>query len=244
MSQSEVTMPNVPEQGDPMSHDTHNVRMNSPLCSALSSKRARAALLVSAVASAALAISSSPAVASQIIGFSYDRPVEITNSFSGLKADVMWASTARYAGVFLWPNNTSRSQEFDALRLRSQVPAGGVYFRLRARHSGLCLALDARDSSYRNGTAVIQRECDWGLKSSYWRVRTVGDSEHCDGDVCSSTSAVYPTLQNFYTGKCLDARNAGGGRPPTRAVLQQWSCIGTGDDWNAGNQMFSVRNVR
>ena len=35
--------------------------------------------------------------------------VEVTNIRSGLKADVMWASTAPYQGVFLWPNNTSAS---------------------------------------------------------------------------------------------------------------------------------------
>lgn len=201
--------------------------------------RSRAALLVAGVASVALIIPSSPAVASQIIGFSYDRPVEITNSFSGLKADVMWASTAPYAGAFLWPNNTSRSQEFDALK------SDGRYFRLRARHSGLCLALGARASSYRrNGRPVIQQGCNPDLQSSYWRVRGVGDSQRCDGNTCTSTSGIYPILQNRDTDKCLDAGNARGGRPPARAVLQQWSCIGTVDDWNAGNQLFSVRNVR
>ncbi len=221
-----------------MSHNPHNERMTSRLRPALSNKRTRAALLVATVASAALMIPSSPAVSSQIAGFSFNRPVEITNSFSGLRADVMWASNARYTGVFLWPNNASQSQEFDALG------TGGAYFRLRARHSGQCLALDARGGNYRNGTPVIQRECNANLQSSYWRVRTVGDRVRCDGDTCTSNSAVSPTLQNRYTGKCLDARNSSGGRPPARAVLQQWSCIGTADDWNAGNQLFSVRNVR
>jgi hypothetical protein len=217
-------------------------RMTSQEPPARSSKRPRAALLAT-VASAALMLPAGPAFSSTIPGFSYDRPVEIRNSFSTLRADVMWASTASYAGVFLWPNNTSRSQEFDALR------ANGTWFRLRARHSGLCLALDARVQPYRNGTPVIQRQCNPDLRSSYWRVRTVGDRPICDGDTCTTTSAVYPTLQNRYgssnaTRKCLDARNPPGGRPPTRAVLQQWSCIGTADDWNAGNQLFSVRNVR
>ncbi len=221
-----------------MSHDTHNTRRTRRLRPALPSKSARAALLVSALTSAALMILSSPAAASQIIGFSYGSPVEITNTRSGLKADVMWASTDRFAGLFLWQNNASRSQEFDALR------ADGGYFRLRARHSGQCLALDSRAPTYRNGTPVIQRPCDASLKSSYWRVRTVGDRPICDGDVCSTTSAVYPTLQNRYTGRCLDAANSRGGRPPQRAVLQQWSCIGSADVWNTGNQLFSVRNVR
>jgi hypothetical protein len=222
-----------------MSHDTHNVRMDSPRRSALSSKLARTGLLVSAVASAALAISSSPAVASQIIGFSYDRPVEITNSFSGLKADVMWASTARYQGVFLWRNNSSASQEFDLLK------SGGGYFRIRARHSGQCLMLDGRGGTYRNGTPVIQfPNCAEGRRSAEWRVSYVGDATHCDGDVCTSTSGIYPVLINRYTNKCLDAANSPGGRPPERAVLQQWTCIRTADDWNAGNQLFGIRNVR
>jgi len=115
---------------------------------------------------------------------------------------------------------------------------------VRRACGGQCLALDARGGNYRNGTPVIQRECNADLQSSYWRVRTVGDRVRCDGDTCTSNSAAYPTLQNRYTGKCLDARNSRGGRPPARAVLQQWSCIGTADDWNAGNQLFSVRNVR
>ncbi len=218
-------------------HDMHDEQMTSQQRPARSSKRARG-VLVAAVASAALMIPSSPAVASQIPGFSYNRPVEITNSFSGLRADVMWASTAPDTGVFLWPNNPSRSQEFDAFG------RGGGYFRLRARHSGLCLALDAREGTYRNGTPVIQRGCNPDRRSSHWRVRTVGDRVRCDGDTCTTTSGVYPTLQNRYTGMCLDARNSRGGRPLTRALLQQWSCIGTRDDWNAGNQLFSVRNVR
>lgn len=216
----------------------HNLRTTCRLRPARASKSARAALLASAVASAALMISSSPASASQSPpAFSYGRPVEITNTFSRLKVDVMWASTDLLAGVFLWPNNTSRSQEFDALR------AGGDYFRLRARHSGQCLALDPRRPDYRNGTPVIQRPCDASVKSSYWRVRNVGDGASCDGDVCSTNTLVYPTLQNRYTGRCLDAGNSRGGRPPQRAVLQQWSCIGSADAWNTGNQLFSVSNL-
>jgi hypothetical protein len=211
--------------------------LTNELRAALSRNRARAALLVGAVASTALLIPSSAAIASQLPGFSFDRPVEITNSSSRLEVDVMWASTAPYQGVFLWPENTSRSQEFDLLR------SSDGYFRIRARHSQQCLMLDARQSTYRNGTPVIQHpKCD--RKSAEWRVRTVGDKTRCDGDTCTSTSGIYPTLQNRYTNRCLDATNPSGGRPPGRAVLQQWTCIRTADDWNAGNQLFSIRNVR
>jgi Ricin-type beta-trefoil lectin domain-like len=72
--------------------------------------------------------------------------VEITNLRSGLKVDVMWASKRRYQGVFLWPNNTSASQEFDLLY------SDDVYFRIRARHSGQCLMLDWHAGRYTNGT--------------------------------------------------------------------------------------------
>ena len=90
--------------------------------------------------------------------------VEITNIRSGLKADVMWASTAPYQGVFLWPNNTSASQEFDLL------DSGGGYFRIRARHSGQCLMLDWRGGSYMNGTRVIQYpHCNAGYSPAEWR---------------------------------------------------------------------------
>ena len=75
--------------------------------------------------------------------------VRITNLRSGLHADVMWASTAQYQGVFLWPTNGSASQKFDLL------DSGGGYFRIRARHSGQCLMLDWRQGNY-NGTKIIQ----------------------------------------------------------------------------------------
>lgn len=205
---------------------------------ALSRKRARAALLVAAVASAALTIPSSPAVASQIIGFSFSRPVDVTNTRSSLKIDVMWASSAPLQGLFLWPNNPSKSQEFDAL------DSGGGYFRLRARHSRQCLDLDGR-GGYRNGTRVLQySECGAGRRSAEWRVSYVGDQTTCTGDVCTSTSGIYPILRNRATNKCLDAANPNGRRPPQRAILQVWTCIRTAGDWNAGNQLFSVQNVR
>jgi hypothetical protein len=76
--------------------------------------------------------------------------VEITNLRSGLKADVMWASTQPFQGVFLWRNNASASQEFDLL------DSGNGFFRIRARHSGQCLMLDWRGGTYTNGTRVIQ----------------------------------------------------------------------------------------
>jgi hypothetical protein len=47
-------------------------------------------------------------------------------------------------------------------------------------------------------------------------------------------------LVNRRTRKCLDADNPAGGKPRTQAILQQWTCIRTSDDWNAGNQLFQI----
>jgi Ricin-type beta-trefoil lectin domain-like len=202
----------------------------------------RLALTVAAVACAALAVPATGA-ASQIPGFDPNRPVEITNQYSGLKADVMWASQNAFQGAFLWRNNASASQEFDML------PSGGGYYRIRARHSGQCLMLDWRSGRTGNGTAVIQYPaCDAGYAPAEWRVGTVGNASQCwienGEELCSSTSAVYPILINRHSGRCLDAHNPSGGRPGEQAVLQQWTCIRTADDWNTGNQLFSIRNPR
>jgi len=163
--------------------------------------------------------------------------VEVTNLRSGLRADVMWASTAPYQGVFLWPNNTSASQEFDLLD-----SGDGRTFQIRARHSGLCLMLDFRQGPYTNGTRVIQYRCDSGYRSLYWYRSWVSPRVTCDGDTCTTTGVQYPVLKNAYTRKCLDADNGAGGAPPRQAVLQQWTCIQSSDDWNAGNQLWRLGN--
>jgi hypothetical protein len=163
--------------------------------------------------------------------------VEISNLSSGLRMDVMWASTAPYQGVFLWPNNTSASQEFDLL------DSGGGYFRIRARHSGQCLMLDWRGGSYVNGTAIIQYPyCNAGYAPAEWRRGWVGYPPQCVGDVCTTKGTQYPVLINRRTNRCLDARNPAGGKPPVQAVLQQWDCIRWVTDWNAGNQMWRFGN--
>jgi len=196
----------------------------------LSARRSRAALLATALISAALLAPVAAHAADQ-------NRVEITNLRSGLKADVMWASTAAYQGVFLWPNNTSASQEFDLL------DSGGGYFRIRARHSGQCLMLDWRGGTYTNGTRVIQYPyCNAGYSPAEWRRGWVSSAPNCSGDTCTSTGTSYPVLINRRTGRCLDADNANGGAPRAQAVLQQWDCIRTADDWNAGNQLWRIGN--
>jgi hypothetical protein len=166
--------------------------------------------------------------------------VEITNLRSGLKVDVMWASKRRYQGVFLWPNNTSASQEFDLLY------SDDVYFRIRARHSGQCLMLDWHAGRYTNGTRVVQSPgaCKAGYRPGEWRRGWVRSAPICDSDSCQSTSAEYPVLINRRTGRCLDAANPAGGKPRPQAILQQWDCIRYADDWNAGNQLWRFGNEK
>jgi len=143
---------------------------------------------------------------------------------------VMWASTAEYQGVFLWPDNDSYSQEFERL------DSGGGYFRLKARHSGQCLMLDWRDGYY-DGTPVIQYPyCEAGYAGSEWREDWVYTSRGPNGYPQSVS-----VLVNRATGKCLDADNPAGEYPPMESVLQQWDCITTAEDWNADNQDWSLR---
>jgi hypothetical protein len=162
--------------------------------------------------------------------------VRITNLRSGLHADVMWASTAAYQGVFLWPTNGSLSQKFDLL------DSGGGYFRIRARHSSQCLMIDWRQGNY-NGTKIIQYPyCSAGYAPGEWRRGWVSYPPQCSGNVCSSNGTQSPVLINRYSGRCLDANNGSSAPPPAQAVLQQWDCIRWASDWNAGNQLWKIGN--
>ena len=159
---------------------------------------------------------------------------ELVNTASRLRADVMWASTAATAGVFLWPDNTSGSQEFRML----SSPDGFV--RLQAVHSGQCLMLDWRGGSYVNGTPIVQHpDCSAGYAPAQWRLREVPKAPCTKGPpyYCGFTDTKQ-VLVNRRTGRCLDAANGAGGRPPARAVLQQWDCVTRDDAWNIGNQAW------
>ncbi|MGW4382471.1 RICIN domain-containing protein [Kitasatospora sp. NPDC004531] len=151
---------------------------------------------------------------------------ELVNARTGLRADVMWASTAAYTGVFLWPDNTSASQEYELL------DSGNGYFRIKARHSGQCLMLDWRSGTYSNGTPVIQYPyCDAGYAPAEWSRDWVGHP--C---TCFPTTMI---LKNRATGRCLDAA-APSGTPAQQAPLQQWDCITTDDVWNTANQSWNL----
>src|SRR4051794_35498884 len=154
-----------------------------PSLRCLSTRRSRAALGATALVAAALILPAAAAHAANRYR------VEITNLRSGLKADVMWASRAPFQGVFLCPNNTSASQEFDLL------DSGGGYSRIRARHSGQCLMLDWRGGTYTNGTRVIQYpHCGGGYAPSEWRRGWVGFAPTRDCGARTTTRATDPGL--------------------------------------------------
>jgi hypothetical protein len=164
---------------------------------------------------------------------------EIVNNASGLRADVMWASTDRFQGVFLWPDNDSASQEF-SLEYFS-APNGGsrrLSFHIRAAHSGQCLMLDWRSGSYENGTRVIQypacQDLDY-LPSQWYHSWVLGN---CNVAWQDCQLGWHEVIVNRATDKCLDSANPRGGAPGPQAVLQQWDCIGSPDQWNAGNQFW------
>ncbi|MGX4733395.1 RICIN domain-containing protein [Kitasatospora griseola] len=153
---------------------------------------------------------------------------KLVNVRTGLRADVIWGQTASYTGVFLWPDNTSLSQQYELL------DSGNGYFRIKALHSGQCLMLDWRAGTYSNGTPVIQYPyCDAGYAPSEWRTAWVG---HTCPTLCFPMTMV---IKNRATGRCLDA-NAPSGTPGEQAVLQQWDCIPSDDYWNTANQSWNL----
>jgi hypothetical protein len=163
--------------------------------------------------------------------------VEIINTFSHLRADVMWASQSAFQQVFLWPDNTSASQEFDLL------DSGNGFFRIRARHSGQCLMLDGRGGPYSNGTPIVQYpDCGAGYAPAEWQLRFLpAPTDDCPENICTSSSGPDLTvLVNRATGRCLDSDNGAGGTPPVQAVLQQWECVRSTSAWNIGNQAWDI----
>ena len=183
----------------------------------------------------------SAAVLAQTSAADNVRTVPIINVYSHRPVDITPggrnASTQPFANAFLWKNSycpVSHCQEFDLIYATS----GNLKaFMIRARHSGLCLMLDFRDLPYKNGTRVIQYDCNATKRSKWWYRVRVDDAPAPPGERQSD----YPYMllvKNNYTRKCLDADNSAGGAPPKGAVLQQWDCISYLDDWNAGNQLW------
>jgi len=163
------------------------------------------------------------------------KTVQIINIYSHLPVDIvpggLNASTELYANAFLWKNSISRSQWFDLI-----YATGTNRFKIRNQGSGLCLMLDFR-APYRNGTRVIQYDCNANKRSKWWyRVRVTGVPAP-PGERESGYRYML-LVKNDFTDKCLDADNSAGGKPPRGAALQQWDCFEYSDDWNVGNQLW------
>jgi hypothetical protein len=158
--------------------------------------------------------------------------VELVNVSTNLRADVMWASTADATGAFLWPDNTSASQLFDL------QPIGGVWFTIKARHSGKCLMIKRNVGKIGNGTPLAQYPCTGqGYLSEQWKF--VPMMTNCEANaLCLDTG--HRVIVNRYTGRCIDTANPAGRKPKQQAVLQLWDCIRTPNAWNADNQIWKI----
>ena len=175
----------------------------------------------------------SAAVLAQTSAAARVKTVQIINVYSHRPVDIMpgglTASTRPYANAFLWKYP---EKQFDLIYSANSSKV----FMIRVGYSGLCLMLDFR-APYRNGTRVIQYDCNAAKQSKWWYTVRVDDAPAPPGEPQSD----YPYMllvKNNYTRKCLDADNGAGGAPPKAAVLQQWDCISYLDDWNAGNQLW------
>ncbi|HEX7308147.1 glycosyl hydrolase family 95 catalytic domain-containing protein [Lentzea sp.] len=128
---------------------------------------------------------------------------------SGKCLDVSGVSTAPGALVHQWPQTSGLNQQFDFL------DAGGGYYRVRARHSGLVLQAASASSG-----ADVTQQADTGAADRQWRV-----VDHGGGVV---------SLVNRQSGLAADvweASTADGAR------LSQWAVTG------ADNQRFQLQPV-
>jgi hypothetical protein len=180
-----------------------------------------------AIALAVVVLAVSFAVVVPTPAYADANSIEIVNR-GRLRVDVMWASTSPFQGAFLWPDNTSGSQEFNLL------DSGNGFYRIKARHSDQCLMLDWRGGSYVNGTPIIQYPyCSADYAPAEWSTQWVwvGCGENCFG-------GWYALIRNRATGRCLEAASSTGS-PGPQAWVQQWDCIASVTQWNANNQMWT-----
>ncbi|MEV4847741.1 RICIN domain-containing protein [Micromonospora matsumotoense] len=82
---------------------------------------------------------------------------------SGKVAEITGASTTAGAALVQWPSNGGSNQQFEFL------DAGGGYFRIRARHSGLVLQVANNTSG-----ADITQQPDSNAASQQWRITDHG----------------------------------------------------------------------
>jgi beta-xylosidase len=128
---------------------------------------------------------------------------------SGKLADIEGAATGAGARLVQWPANGGLNQQFDF------VDAGGGYYRIRARHSGLVLQIAGTGTG-----ADITQQPDTGATSQQWQVIDQG------GGVAS--------LVNRQSGLAMDVweeSTADGAR------ISQWTITGN------PNQQFALQRA-
>ena len=134
--------------------------------------------------------------------------------------------------VFLWPNNTSASQEFDLVNM------GSGFFQIRARNSGKCLMVDRTQVNVGNGRRIAQYPCtDASYQSAQWSFEDMNGN--CEANALCIDSG-RRIIKNRYTGRCLDTANPSGKMPRQQAVLQLWTCISSPSAWDADNQIWKI----
>ncbi|MDR7351239.1 hypothetical protein J2S68_002782 [Glycomyces algeriensis] len=128
---------------------------------------------------------------------------------SGKAADVNGASTAAGATAIQWAIHSGANQQFDF------VDAGGGYWRIRARHSGLVLQVSGIGTG-----ADITQQASSGATTQQWQV-----TDHGGGIV---------SLVNRASGLALDVWSAS---TADGARLSQWNYTGS------SNQRFELRRA-
>jgi alpha-L-fucosidase 2 len=128
---------------------------------------------------------------------------------SGKAADINGASTAAGATLIQWAVNSGSNQQFDF------VDAGGGYWRIRARHSGLVLQV----ASTATGADITQQPASTAT-SQQWQVVDQG------GGTAS--------LVNRASGLAMDVWSAS---TADGARISQWNRTG------AANQRFELRRA-
>jgi outer membrane protein OmpA-like peptidoglycan-associated protein len=90
---------------------------------------------------------------------------------SGRSLDIAHAVTTAGAPAVQWEFNHAPSQQWHLVLIRE----GGEYYRLEAKHSGLCLTLDTNPAASASGssTPLVQRAFTGGLEQQ-WRLVPAG----------------------------------------------------------------------
>ncbi|RZK99159.1 MAG: cellulose-binding protein, partial [Hymenobacter sp.] len=94
----------------------------------------------------------------------------VINRASGRSLDVARAATTSGAATVQWEFTHAASQQWHLVLIRE----GGEYYRLEAKHSGLCLTLEVNPTAPAGAnTPLVQRPFTGGL-GQQWRLVPTG----------------------------------------------------------------------